>query len=117
MKVISVDTGWGSKDVFVIEKNNDQYCVEIKKWDGDADEVYENLTGRKVRKDSKLHTALCAFAQSQLKLIRAFMYEIIWSNFYNKHIIRVCDSISTVNVLFVGTLDQCQAKLKNYISH
>jgi hypothetical protein len=45
------------------------------------------------------------------------MYEIIWSNFYNKHIIRVCDSISTVNVLFIGTLDQCQAKLRNYISH
>ena len=44
------------------------------------------------------------------------MFEIIWSNFYNKHIIRAC-SMSTVPALFIGTIDECQAKLKNYISH
>jgi hypothetical protein len=44
------------------------------------------------------------------------MYEIIWSMFENKHIIRaVCPS--TVRALFIGTYDECQAKLKNYISH
>jgi len=69
MKVISVDTGWGSKDVFVIEKDNVEYCVEINNYDDN--EVYENRRPRKVRKDSRLHTALCAFAQSQLKLIHA----------------------------------------------
>jgi hypothetical protein len=69
MKVISVDTGWGSKDVFVIEKDNVEYCVEINNYDDN--EVYENRRPRKVRKDSKLHTVLCAFAESQLKLIRA----------------------------------------------
>ena len=69
MKVISVDIGLGSRNVFVIEKDNVEYCVEINNYD--ANEVYENRRPRKIRKDSKLHTALCAFAESQLKLIRA----------------------------------------------
>jgi hypothetical protein len=45
------------------------------------------------------------------------MYEIIWSNFENKHIIRTLCSFSVVPALFIGTHDECQAKLKNYISH
>jgi len=45
------------------------------------------------------------------------MYEIIWSNFENKHIIRTVRCFSKVPALFIGTHDECQAKLKNYTPH
>ena len=71
MKLISTDTSWGTHDTFVIEKNNVVYCVEINNYHGNKDEVREMYRERKIRKDSKLHTALVAFAESQRKLTPA----------------------------------------------
>lgn len=45
------------------------------------------------------------------------MFEIIWSVFYNKHIVRAVVAQSHVSPLFIGTLDECNAKLQNYTSH
>jgi hypothetical protein len=45
------------------------------------------------------------------------MYEIIWSYSYDKHIIRECGSMSRVPAKFIGTLEECQAKLSRFISH
>ena len=42
------------------------------------------------------------------------MYEIIFSIFENKHIIRSCDILSTVKPLFIGTLEECNSKLSNF---
>ena len=50
----------------MIQKSNIEYCVEVNNWDDTKKSVYENLTGRKIRKDSKLHKMLCAFAQSKM---------------------------------------------------
>ena len=68
MKLISVDRSWPTHDTFVIEKNNVVYCVEISNYYDNRDEVREMYRERKIRKDSKLHNALCAFAESQRKL-------------------------------------------------
>jgi hypothetical protein len=70
MKLISIDTSWGTHDTFVIEKNNVVYCVEINNY-SDNNEVREMYRERKIRKDSKLHAALCIFAESQRKLTPA----------------------------------------------
>ena len=70
MKLIDIDTSWGTHDTFVIEKNSVVYCVEINNY-SDKNEVREMYRERKIRKDSKLHTALCAFAESQRKLTPA----------------------------------------------
>jgi len=45
------------------------------------------------------------------------MFEIIWSVFYNKHIVRASVAYSQIDPLFIGTLDECNAKLQNYTSH
>ena len=64
MKLISIDRSWPTHDTFVIEKNNVVYCVEINNYYDNKDEVREMYRERKIRKDSKLHTALHAFAKS-----------------------------------------------------
>jgi hypothetical protein len=69
MKLISIDRGWGTHKTFVIEKNNVVYCVEISNWHDNKNEVREMYRERKIRKDSKLHDALCAFAESQLATV------------------------------------------------
>jgi len=43
------------------------------------------------------------------------MYEIIFSIFENKHIVRPC-ILSTVKPLFIGTLEECNSKLLNFRS-
>jgi hypothetical protein len=65
MKLISIDRGF-SWTAVVIEKNNVVYYVEIGGYIGDSNQVFEMYKERKIRKDSKLHDALCAFAESQL---------------------------------------------------
>jgi hypothetical protein len=50
----------------MIQKSNIEYCVEVNNWDETKKSVYENFTGRKIRKDSKLHKMLCAFAQNKM---------------------------------------------------
>jgi len=70
MKLISIDA-WGTHDTFVIEKSNVVYCVEINNYYDNKDEVREMYRERKIRKDSKLHNALVAFAESQRKLTPA----------------------------------------------
>jgi hypothetical protein len=65
MKLISIDKGF-SWTAVVIEKNNVVYYVEIGGYIGDSNQVFEMYKERKIRKDSKLHDALCAFAESQL---------------------------------------------------
>lgn len=65
MKLISISPWCGHTSV-MIQKNNIEYCIEVNNWDDTKKSVYENFTGRKIRKDSKLHKMLCAFAQSKM---------------------------------------------------
>lgn len=41
------------------------------------------------------------------------MYEVIWSVFYDRYIVRSTENFSTVNPLFLGSEDQCNAWVKN----
>jgi hypothetical protein len=65
MKLISIEKGFSWTSV-VIEKNNVVYYVEVSGYIGQDNQAFEMYRERKVRKDSKLHDALCAFAESQL---------------------------------------------------
>jgi hypothetical protein len=65
MKLISIEKGFSWTSV-VIEKNNVVYYVEISGYIGQDNQAFEMYKERKLRKDSKLHDALCAFAESQL---------------------------------------------------
>lgn len=65
MKLISIEKGFSWTSV-VIEKNNVVYYVQISGYIGQDNQAFEMYKERKLRKDSKLHDALCAFAESQL---------------------------------------------------
>ena len=65
MKLISIEKGFSWTSV-VIEKNNVVYYVQISGYIGEDNQAFEMYKERKLRKDSKLHDALCAFAESQL---------------------------------------------------
>jgi hypothetical protein len=65
MKLISIDKGF-SWTAVVIEKNNVVYYVEVSGYIGQDNQAFEMYRERKIRKDSKLHDALCTFAESQL---------------------------------------------------
>lgn len=65
MKLISIDRK-GFLSGVVIEKNNVVYYVEIGGYIRNSNQAFEMYKERKIRKDSKLHDALCAFAKSQL---------------------------------------------------
>ena len=68
MKLISIDKGF-SWTAVVIEKNNVVYYVQVGGYIGDDNQAFEMYRERKIRKDSKLHDALCAFAESQLATV------------------------------------------------
>ena len=65
MKLISIDKR-GSWTAVVIQKNNVVYYVEVSGYIGEDNQAFEMYRERKIRKDSKLHDSLCAFAESQL---------------------------------------------------
>ena len=68
MKLISIDKR-GSWTAVVIEKNNVVYYVEVSGYIGESNQAFEMYRERKIRKDSKLHDSLCAFAESQLATV------------------------------------------------
>jgi hypothetical protein len=65
MKLISIDQSCGHTAV-VVERSDIQYCIEISNYDDEKNAVYENLTGKKIRKNSNRHEMFCFFAKSKL---------------------------------------------------
>ena len=65
MKLISIDQACGHTNVMV-EKSDIEYCIVISSYDNEKNAVYENLTGKKIRKNSNRHEMFCYFAKSKL---------------------------------------------------
>ena len=42
------------------------------------------------------------------------MYEVIWSCFYSRHIVRPIKAWSIVESIFIGTQAECETYLKGY---
>ena len=51
MKLISISQACGHTTV-IVEKSDIEYCIEISIYDDERNAVYENLTGKKIRKNS-----------------------------------------------------------------
>ena len=65
MKLISISQACGHTTV-IVEKSDIEYCIEISIYDDERNAVYENLTGKKIRKNSNRHEMFCYFAKSKL---------------------------------------------------
>jgi hypothetical protein len=65
MKLISINQACGHTTVMV-EKNDIEYCIEISNYDDEKNAVYENFTGKKIRKNSNRYEMFCFFAKSKL---------------------------------------------------
>jgi len=65
MKLISINQACGHTTVMV-EKNDIEYCIEIDNYDNERNGVYENLTNKKIRKNSNRHEMFCYFAKSKI---------------------------------------------------
>jgi hypothetical protein len=65
MKLISISQACGHTTV-IVEKSDIEYCIEISIYDDERNAVYENLTGKKIRKNSNRHEMFCFFAKSKL---------------------------------------------------
>ena len=66
MKLISIHRDGFLHTTVVIEKNNVVYCVEIDRYSESKNAVREMYREHKVRKDSKFHREMCAFAERQM---------------------------------------------------
>ena len=65
MKLISIDQGFGHTNVMV-ERSDIEYCVVIDNFNDEKNAVYENFTGKKIRRNSQRHEMFCFFAQSKM---------------------------------------------------
>jgi hypothetical protein len=65
MKLISIHASCGHTSV-IVERSDIEYCIEISSYDDERNAVYENLTGKKIRKNSNRHEMFCFFAKSKL---------------------------------------------------
>jgi hypothetical protein len=66
MKLISIHRDGFLYTTVIVEKNNVVYCVQIGGYSDSKNAVYEMYREHKVRKDSKLHSEMCAFAERHM---------------------------------------------------
>ena len=68
MKLTSIHQGFGNT-IVMVERSDIEYCIFIDNYSDEKNAVYENLTGKKIRKNSQRHEMFCFFAQSKIQQI------------------------------------------------
>ena len=66
MKLISIHRDGFTHTTVIVENKNVVYCVTIDGYSDSKNAVHEMYREHKVRKDSKLHSAMCAFAERHM---------------------------------------------------